>query len=99
MRNRPIGAPKKNADCNWSIACECGRSYTGETGRPWAMRIRKHLRNLEVGHLERSRLAQHLFEESHLVLWEEAIILETEKNPVYRKNKEAVYMACLQNPI
>jgi hypothetical protein len=54
---------------------------------------------LEVDYLERSRLAQNLFEENHLVLWEEANILEAEKNPGYRKNKEAVYMACLQNPI
>jgi hypothetical protein len=49
--------------------------------------------------MERSRLAQQLFEENHLVLREEANILETEKDPVYRKNKETVYMACLQNLI
>ena len=34
-----------------------------------------------------------------LVLWEEAKILETEKNPVYRKYKEATCVACLQYPI
>lgn len=33
------------------------------------------------------------------VLREEAKILETENNLVYRKYKEAVYMACLQNPV
>jgi hypothetical protein len=33
------------------------------------------------------------------VLWEEAKILETEKNPVYRKCKEAAYVACLQNTV
>jgi len=40
---------------------------------------------LEVGHLETPKLAQHSFEQNHRVLWEEAKILETEKNPVYRK--------------
>jgi hypothetical protein len=99
MRTRSIGAPKKIAKFNWSIVCECGRSCSGGTGRPWTMGLRKHSRNLEVGHFERSRVAQHLFEENYLVLWEEAKILETEKNPVYRKKKKAVYMACLQNPI
>jgi len=54
---------------------------------------------LEVGHLETSRLAQHSFEQNHRVLGEEAKILETEKNPLYRKYKEATNMACLQNPI
>ena len=32
------------------------------------------------------------------VLCEEAKILETEKNPVYRKYKEAAYVTCLRNP-
>jgi hypothetical protein len=59
----------------------------------------EHGQILEVGHLERSRLAQPSFEENPLVLWEEAKILETEKNPVFRKYKEATYIACLQNPI
>jgi hypothetical protein len=54
---------------------------------------------LELGHFERSRLAEHSFEENHRVLWEEAKILETEKNLVYGKYKEAAYMACLQHPI
>jgi len=40
---------------------------------------------LEVRHLETPRLAQQSFEQNHLVLREEAKILETEKNPVYRK--------------
>ena len=35
----------------------------------------------------KSRLAQPSFEENHLALWEEAKILGTEKNPVYRKYK------------
>jgi len=61
--------------------------------------LREHRRNLELGHLERSRLAEHSYEENRRVLWKEAKFLETEKNAVYRKYKEAAYMACLQNPI
>ena len=45
------------------------------------------------------RLAQLSFEENHHVLWEEAKILETEKNSVYGKYKEVAYVACLQDPI
>jgi hypothetical protein len=26
----------------YSIPCECGRSYTGERGRPVAVRLREH---------------------------------------------------------
>jgi len=57
--------------------------------------FREHMRNLEVGHLERSTLAQHSFEENHHVLWDEAMILETERKPVYSKYKEVAYIVCL----
>ena len=46
--------------------------------------------------MERPRLAQLLCEENHRVLWEEAKILETAKNSVYRKYQEETYVACLQ---
>jgi hypothetical protein len=51
------------------------------------MMLREHKRNLELSHLDRSRLAEHSFEEDRSVLWEETKILETEKNAVYRKYK------------
>ena len=60
---------------------------------PWTVRLREHRRHLEVGHLERSRLAQHSFEENHRLLREEAKILETEMNPVCRKYKKETYVA------
>jgi len=98
-RTGPISASQDTRNCLYCILCKCGRSYNGETGRPCAVTLREHMRNLEVGHLERSRLAQHSFDENHHVLWEEAMILETEKKPAYRKYKEVAYIACLLNPI
>ena len=70
VRTRPKSYPQKTANCIYSIPCECGMNYIDETGRPWDVRLREHRRNLEIGHLERSRLAQHSFEENHRVLWE-----------------------------
>jgi hypothetical protein len=52
MRTRPIGVPQKIADSIYRIPCECGRNYMAETGRPWAVRLSKHRRHLEVGYLE-----------------------------------------------
>jgi len=46
--------PQETVNCVYTIPCQCGRSYTGETGRPWAVRLGEHRQNLE-GHLERSR--------------------------------------------
>jgi hypothetical protein len=35
--------------------------------------------------LERSKLAQHAYEENHKVCWEEAEVLEVEPSSIYRK--------------
>jgi hypothetical protein len=99
MTMGPVMAPQETGNCIYSIPCECGRRYIGETGRPWAVRFREHRRNLEEVHLERSKCAQHSFEENCQIIWKEAKILETETNSPYRKYKEVAYMSCLQNPI
>jgi hypothetical protein len=52
-----------------------------------------------IGHLERSILAQHSFEKNRCIVWMEAKILEVEINSVYKKYKEAAYLSCSQKPI
>jgi hypothetical protein len=34
-------------NCVYSIPCECGRSYIGESGIQWAVRLREYRQNLE----------------------------------------------------
>jgi hypothetical protein len=93
MKTRP------EVDSQQTAQCVLGRSYIGETGRILAMRLRGHRRNLKEGLLEKSKLAQHAYEEGHRVGWDDARILETESNSRYRKNKDSAHMACLTNPI
>jgi hypothetical protein len=38
----PIRAPQETVNSVFNIPCKCGRSYTGETGRTWAMILREH---------------------------------------------------------
>jgi predicted GIY-YIG superfamily endonuclease len=57
MKTRPERDPHQTAHCIYSIPCECGRSYIGETDRPLAVRLREHRRNLQQGLLEKSKLA------------------------------------------
>jgi hypothetical protein len=35
--------PQQTAQCVYSIPCECGRSYIGETGRPLTVRLRENI--------------------------------------------------------
>jgi hypothetical protein len=99
MKARPEGDPQQTAQCICSISCECCRSYIGETGRTLAMWLHEHRHNLKEVLLEKSKLAQHAYDEGHKVGWDEARILEIESNSRYRKYKESAHMACLTNPI
>jgi hypothetical protein len=88
MKTRPESDPQQTAQYIYSIPCECVRSYIGETGRPLAKRLRGPRDNLKEGLLEKSKLAQHAYEEGHRVGWDEAVILEVESNSRYRKYKD-----------
>jgi hypothetical protein len=61
----------------YSIPCDGGRCYTGETSRPLEVRIKEHKYNLTQGLLEKSKLAQHAYEEGHEICWNEAKVLQT----------------------
>jgi hypothetical protein len=68
--------PQQTAQCFFSIPCECGRSYIGETGRPLTLRLREH--SLKEGLLEKSKLAQRAYEEGHRVGWDEVVFWKLE---------------------
>jgi hypothetical protein len=63
------------------------------------VRLCEHKHNFKEGLLEKSNLAQHAYEEEHKVLWDEARVLEVERNSRYRNYKESAHMACFVNPI
>jgi hypothetical protein len=77
MKTRLKRDPQQTAQCMYSIPCECGRSCIGETGRPLAVRLRDHGNNLQQGLLEKSKLAQHAYEEGHRVGLDDARTSET----------------------
>jgi hypothetical protein len=89
MRTRLETDPQQTAQCICCIPSECGRSYIGET----AMCLCEHRHNLKQGLLEKSKLAQHAYEEVHRVGWDDARILEIEINSRYRKYKELAHGA------
>jgi hypothetical protein len=87
MKTRPEGDPLQTAQCVYRTPCECGRSYIGETGRPLAMRLREHRHNLKEGLLEKSKQAQHAYEEGHTVAWKFRVtagIEITRNRPIWR---------------
>jgi hypothetical protein len=99
MRTRPMSDLQLTAHSIYNISCKCGRSHVGETGRPLSVRIGEHKLNLKNGLLDKSKLAQHAFEEGHQISYNEAKILQVEVNSRQRKYKESAHMACMENPI
>ena len=99
VKTTPKGEPQHTSHCIYSIPCECGRYYIGETGRPLAVRLREHKHTFKEGLLDKSRLAQHAYEEDHSVKWDATGILDLERNATVRKYKEAAYMAWAGNTI
>jgi hypothetical protein len=63
MKTRPVRDPQQVAQYVYSVPCECGRSYIGDTGRPLVVRLHEHRHNFKEGLLEKSKLAQHAYEE------------------------------------
>jgi hypothetical protein len=63
------------------------------------VRIREHKYNLKQGLLEKSKLAQHAYEEDHRVSCDKPRVLEVEHNTRYRKYKESAHMTCSNNLI
>lgn len=99
MKTGPGRDAQKTKQCVYSIPCDCGRYYIGETSRPLEVRIKEHKYNMTQGLLEKSKLAQHAYEEDHKILWNEAKVLQIEHNTTYRKYKESAHMSLLDHPI
>jgi hypothetical protein len=53
MKTRPERNPQQKAQCVYSVSCECGRSYIGETGRPLAVKLHEYRDNLKERLLEK----------------------------------------------
>jgi hypothetical protein len=99
VKTTPRGDPQRMIHCVYNISCECGRDYIGETGKPLSVRLREHKHTFKEGLLERSKLAQHAYEEDHKVDWDGAGVLDIERNKNIRKYKEAAHMAWMGNAI
>jgi hypothetical protein len=65
--------------CVYSIPYDCGRCYTGETGRLLRVCIKEHKHNFRQGLLEKSKLAEHAYE-GHQICWNKARVLQVEPN-------------------
>ena len=70
----------------YSIPCECGEEYIGETGRTLTQRMSEHKRAVKNGD-SNNALAVHVKQSGHNIQWEEANIA-TDKGSTLDKEKD-----------
>ena len=85
---RPIES-KHKIEVIYSIPCECGKVYIGETGKTLTERLAEHRRAVRRMDNNNS-LAVHVQRTTHSITWDKAEVIEKENNKIRRKIKEAL---------
>ena len=96
--------PKDNipisAKCGvvYEIPCsECDRVYVGQTKNSLHTRVNQHRAACRLGQPEKSALAEHSWNENHVINWDGAHVLKTEDNYTQRLFLEAALTSARGN--
>ena len=73
----------------YSIPCECGAVYIGETGRTLKIRVTEHKRAV-LNQNSNNGIAVHVMKTHHNIQWEEARVVTKEPYLIKRKVKEGL---------
>ena len=82
--------PRDHTPCVYSITCNCGEQYIGQTKRPLKLRVSEHRRATNKGDKQHSALAEHACNEGHEPLWDETTKLAQVPHLGMRLAREAL---------
>jgi hypothetical protein len=68
---------------------ECGRVYTGQTGRSVDIRLKEHQRHIRLEHPDKWAVAEHTIDHGHHIQFHSSSILATETRLMDRIVREA----------
>ena len=72
--------------------------YIGETCRLLQTRVNEHKWNTTNGEIDKSKIAEHSWEQKHRFQWDKASIISTEENSRIRKLKESAFIHVISQP-
>jgi hypothetical protein len=89
VRFKPKSDNVLNKYVIYSIPCECSKSYTGETGRAFDVRLKEHKNSIKKKDPDVSKLCEHHYYIGHHILWDQAEIIGHGQRWKARKFHEA----------
>jgi hypothetical protein len=59
----------------YSIPCECGKVYIGQSSRSIQLRIKEHSRHIRLAQPDNSAVAEHIISQDHIIKIQDTILL------------------------